>query len=71
MKIRVMVAALGFVGGLPLISTNLFAREVPPSRCASRTPRFLRSRELLITTCCCADRPPTICQGGRANQLQL
>jgi hypothetical protein len=32
MKIRVMVAALGFVGGLPLISTNLFAQEVPPTR---------------------------------------
>jgi hypothetical protein len=72
MKTRVMVAALGFVGGLPLISTNLFAQEVPPTRVPVGPPRALQSRELLITTCCCAGRPPSIRrQRGRANQLQL
>ena len=71
MKIRLMVAALGFVGGLPLISTNLFAQEVADP-CAGRTPRALQSRGLLITTCGFAGRPPSIRrQRGRANQLQL
>ena len=36
----VMVAAFGFVGGLPLISTNLFAQDVPPTRVPVGPPVF-------------------------------
>jgi hypothetical protein len=61
MKIRVMVAALGFVGGLPLISTNLFAQEVPPTRVpvpdSPRRPGLVEHRRVPV-------RPPVRFSSG-------
>lgn len=65
MKIRVMVAALGFVGGLPLISTNLFAQEVPPTRVPVGPPvRFSPGNYSLPHAAVPAVRPQSAANGG-------
>ena len=64
-KIRVMVAALGFLGGLPLISTNLFAQEVPPTRVPVGPPvRFSLGNYSLPRTAMSAVRPQSAANGG-------
>jgi hypothetical protein len=65
MKIRVMVAALGFVGGLPLISTNLFAQEVPPTRVPVGPPvRFGPGNYSLPHAAVPAVHPQSAANGG-------
>ena len=65
MKIRVMVAALGFVGGLALISTNLFAQEVPPTRVPVGPPvRFSPGNYSLPHAAVPAVRPQSAANGG-------
>ena len=65
MKIRVMVAALGFVGGLPLISANLFAQEVPPTRVPVGPPvRFSPGNYSLPHAAVPAVRPQSAANGG-------
>src|SRR5260221_3063953 len=65
MKTRVMVAALGFVGGLPLISTNLFAQEVPPTRVPVGPPaRFSPGNYSLPHIAVPAVRPQSAATGG-------
>jgi len=60
-----MVAALGFVGGLPLISTNLFAQEVPPTRVPVGPPaRFSPGNYSLPHVAVPAVRPQSAANGG-------
>jgi hypothetical protein len=70
MKIRVMVAALGFVGGLPFISTNLFAGEVPPTRVPVGSPvLFTPENYSLPHAAVSAGRPQSA--GNRGVQISL
>ena len=65
MKIRVMVAALGFVGGLPFISTNLFAQEAPATRVPVGPPvRFSLKNYSLPRAALPPVHPPSAAKGG-------
>jgi hypothetical protein len=65
MKIRVMVAALGFVGGLPLISTNLFAQEVPPTRVPVGPPVLFSPKNYSLPRAAVPSvRPQSAAKGG-------
>src|SRR6201987_5698020 len=64
-KIRVMVAALGFLGGLPLISTNLFAQEVPPTRVPVGPPALFSPENYSLPHAAVpAVRPQSAANGG-------
>src|SRR5258708_35825244 len=65
MEAGVMVGGLGFVGGLPLISTNLFAQEVPPTRVPVGPPaRFSPGNYSLPHVAVPAVRPQSAANGG-------